>query len=104
MLNKRTKEGQRVMNNTYNVIRLFQPIHQKKVAQYMNMSERNVRKVISKLREKKIPIGFGNHGYFIAKDMDEIRHTLNILKCKNKSTVDMMFNLEEGVKKYEVCD
>ena len=79
------------------LIRLVQisaPVKNKMLADMLGMSERNVRILVQELRHANYPIGFNGKGFFLANNMDELRHTINVFITKGRTNVETRYDLE----------
>ena len=71
---------------------------QKEMANSLGLEERTIRRMVRRIRLKGIPIASGDDGYFMAKNLDELRHTINMLYSQNRKHVDLAFALENCFK------
>ena len=71
---------------------------QEALAACLFTDERKIRKMVREIRLKGIPIASGDGGYFIAKNKEELKHTINRLYSQNREHVDLIFALEDCFK------
>jgi biotin operon repressor len=81
-----------------NFINTFDIRTQAELASMVGIDVRSVRALIQELRFDGEPICGGDEGYWIAKDAGELTHTINIFRMRIKTSVDVMFALEQTQK------
>ena len=74
------------------------PIKQTVIASMFCASTRHVRECVQALRKDGWAIGEGKDGYFLAFDKEQLQHTINAFRMRNRTTVDTIFNLENADK------
>jgi len=68
----------------------------KLLADKLGIFPRQVKYLVQELRHANYPIGYGQNGYFLAKDDAELCHTKNKFKIKNQTTVQTMYDLDNA--------
>jgi biotin operon repressor len=76
----------------------YEPVKQRHIAVYCGISTRHVRECVQSLRKDGWAIGEGKQGYFLAFDKEQLQHTINAFRMRNRTTVDTIFNLENADK------
>ena len=74
------------------------PVKQTRIADELFTSTRQVRECVQQLRKDGWAIGEGKQGYFLAFDKEQLTHTLNAFRMRNRTTVDTIFSLENADK------
>ncbi len=90
-----------IKNNVLRALETHGAVKQCMLANLIGTQERLIRRAVRDLREEGHLIGSDEDGYFLAKTRDEILHTINRLKSQVKSHVDLIFLMEEVLKKME---
>ena len=81
-----------------NLIIAFQTRTQAELSSMIGITKRMVRALVQELRLEGKAICGDDTGYYIADKADELSHTINIFKLRIKTSVDVMFALEEKQK------
>ena len=71
---------------------------QQEMADSLGLEKRTVRRLVRNIRLTGIPIASGDKGYFMAKNKEQLRHTINRLRSQNRKHVDLIFALEDCFK------
>lgn len=72
------------------------PIKSKELEEEFNISSSQVRDVVRSLREKGVPITSGAEGYWFARNIEELKPTLNHLKERALSLLRTISKLEKN--------
>jgi biotin operon repressor len=93
-----------IKNNVLRALETHRAVKQCTLANLFDTTDRQIRKAVRELREEGNLIGSDEEGYFLASTREEILHTINRLKCQVRSHVDLIFLMEEVLKKMETAE
>ena len=93
-----------IKNNVLKALEAHGAVKQCMLANLIGTQERLIRRAVRDLREEGHLIGSDDNGYFLATDRNEIQRTINRLKCQVRSHVDLIFLMEEVLKKMEATN